>query len=759
MPTIPYSTPRVNQAPVADTRLTARATGADFGSMEAAAVGELGQAVGQTGDLLAKQREQESKLQTEADRAKAQAAGNDYQVKAGELFTNFKALSAEDATPEAFAKLKEDLKNVKSEVYAPLETDGQRRMFGAFADGDIATKTVDGYTHLVGQGKVAAAKASAAMYGTSLNQFRAGPLSKNGQHSLEVAKQTLYSTPGTKEEHDLAWQKDFDSIIANSVGDKIDADNILEAQELLKQHGDAISPSVKIDIEKSIKHADQYRADAVVIKSMAAEQEAAHPVYSPSDVDDNYATVESKIQDDMNAGKMSSADGERRINALRRTTSDRRRAFMTDFNKFTKDQIGIVEGSGDLEASTHYIESKASDPRYAPIIGILANAAIAKHGNEGAKAARQAARSTENDSAYAGTVENLIESKFFDKKTDNPYGEGQDGVKSACHYFGFSAKKTDDMVRLYTNGGEDGFIKSSEVLASGIIPDANLADYTKNPSKKSDLMKTVRALWKKDRKPDGDELRKLVANARFEGEVQGKKMRYFEAQAAGDTTARAWMAAPNDAQIAEGAAGLQGLFAKTGDPAFNPVVRAASKTVPAHKELDMSVRSIVGTLFGDEATHVTNVPEVTTPGAINESASRQKAIDYYMENIAGIKTDVSFNDQQNAFATIAERGNAYARERKASADDAISSATGVISNAVDEKTGVIGEAAVQKQVEDMLGTEGDMAAPTWLNIYSRSVLGQDLSRGAKENSGLSDGEYKAKVMGALKAVFAARHGF
>ena len=159
MASVPYA-PVPTVAPDASpTRgLSIATSGAAFGEATAAALGNLGNVIEQSGDRLFRRAIAIQELKNDSE---AKDADADYMIQAGQMHAEFNTLKGKAAV-DAFPKYMEDLKTVREGIGSRLTNNSARKMYDNSTRGTMGRTIFNGAGHAAGENKRWAAGASSA---------------------------------------------------------------------------------------------------------------------------------------------------------------------------------------------------------------------------------------------------------------------------------------------------------------------------------------------------------------------------------------------------------------------------------------------------------------------------------------------------------------------------------------------------------------------------------------------------------------------
>ena len=150
MASVPYSpVPTVAPDASGTQGMSINAPGAAFGEATAAALGNLGNVIEQSGDRLFRRAIAIQELKNDSE---AKDADADYMIQAGQMHAEYNTLKGKAAV-DAFPKYMEDLKTVREGIGSRLTNNSARKMYDNSTRGTMGRTIFNGAGHAATQNK------------------------------------------------------------------------------------------------------------------------------------------------------------------------------------------------------------------------------------------------------------------------------------------------------------------------------------------------------------------------------------------------------------------------------------------------------------------------------------------------------------------------------------------------------------------------------------------------------------------------------
>ncbi len=745
MPTVPFSTPRVNQAPIANTESQSRATGADFGSQTAGAFGDLGGSVTQSANL----RDQKVK---EDEQRFTMEAFNQYQVEAGQAQIDYNNLKGMDVTPEARDKYLQDVKNAATKYRADLSPRAQR-LYDQEIGRDHVAKTLDAQAHFTRQGDVATEEARKATYTLAANSAAANYGTEQGAQDQRRMLGTIDAQKGiTPEESERQKINAMSGLAADVVDRHIKAGDLTGAQKAFDdlRSTQLVSSDAETQISGQLEHATQRQRDGVYVDQVMAGLNKDIPAYDFPDLDHQQQAFYKTLDDQKESGELSQDEYDRR--------RARGEAQFVDVNRHMREVHAEqatawgtrMDNVGNLSGAMLIADDAATKPETQWLVKGLREKAITKYGTEAEKAARDQAHEDRDPQWRAKSMQTIMD-VINAGKFQTP-----EEMQSRAFSLGLGKADVDTLAAAYTGKGAVNGIKQDDVLEAILDPKVK-KQYKDDPAGLLELWKYVANGADPKKRYTPDEMAKAVSNARWAGIVgnqedtvkvfrDGKLVTVPVTAATAAEAGRDAEFIPNftDEHTLKGIHDEMALrYQQTGDENFNP--DRTTKSIAAHDTIlrddlqfgDPNANSLPGypnasLIEASPQGWVQHDPAYTTQGAEKnpDAAERAYLQRVYLGTTPGQSRVAARQEQATtAVANLAalekQRANRLAANRDLSKflDTASFGPKG---------SGFHGEEAANLQLEQSL-KNGEV--PTWLEQYVQQRHG--VSLGAKvEGTGL-----------------------
>lgn len=723
MPTVPFYTPRVQQAPIANTRATVSSSAADFGSQTAAAIGNAGAAVGQAGDLLLKK-------QNEDDQRFSMEAFNQFQVDAGKSQIAYQALQGMDVTPEAKQKHLEEVNNARIKYREGLSVRGQQMYDQATGHANVAMQ-LDADKHFTVEGKQAADEARNALVGNSFNAAGVNPTSETAKQQYDVGISAISSnselTDARKEQLKILGTSGLTRQVVTAMANSGDVSG---AQAYLDEKAKTglVDADTQADLTKHIERAGQSAQDDSTVKIYHEVANKDIPVHDIVDIDSQELQVDRQIASEVDAGGITAEEGKRYSALSQAQYADQRRRLHVVQGVQARAASEQILGAGGLTAARAVITDVANDPDRAWMTKGLEQQTLEKYGTEAQKQAAEDAH------------------EFRDPKWRYKAGEAISRVIDAA---GFPDEETmvnnafalglgqADVTKLreqFKNGGAINGLTQESILKAVTDPVAK-KQYEKNPEDLYQLWMAVRDGWDPKEKPDEQKLHDRVAQYRWQGFVGNNERTVQVPDGKGGT--KSVPVTQASAITAGRQAEFRADFADTGNRSLKAIkdeMTAAginpdptTPGTPEHKGLVPVVHYEPFNALADYLRGPDMIPGVVpaVPGVSTE-ANPDDAERFYMM----AKYGVAPKDFNQATQSAAER-KAYTEALGALGAEAVKKHTAEadLSAYLDtasygpKGSGIHGVEAARRQLEDALAND---KVPDWLQKYNLEINGQTL---------------------------------
>ncbi len=508
MPTVPFSTPRLTQAPIANTESQSRATGADFGSQTAGAIGNLGGAVDQAANLYnEKQKENEQRFTMEAF--------NQYQVEAGKAQIAYQSLQGMDVTPEARDQYLQDVKNAATKYRSTLPPRAQR-LYDQEIGRDHVAKTLDAQAHFTQQGKVATEDARKATYTLAANSAAANYGTEQGLQDQRRMLGTIDAQKGiTPEDADRQKMVAMSGLAADVVDRRIKDGDLAGAQKAFDdlRSTQLVSSDVETQITGRLDKATERQRDGAYVDQVMSGISKDIPVNDHVDLDSQEQAFYKTLDGQKAEGVLSQDEYDRRRARGEASFSDQHRSLRVTQGAQSKDIAERIRGAGGLAAAKLAVADLAADPKTAWAVNGAEKQAIELFGNEAQKQAAEDAR-TVHDPRWrdksSGAIMKVIESGGF----NGP--DGDNLMRLHAFDLGLNKADADHLSEALKNSGRVKGLTQDDVLKAVTDPTAKEA-YKKNPEDLFQLWRAVTDGWDPKVGVDDAKLHDTVAKYRWEG--------------------------------------------------------------------------------------------------------------------------------------------------------------------------------------------------------------------------------------------------
>ncbi len=725
MPTVPYSTPRIRQAPLATPDSRVRADAADFGAAQANAIGNLGQAVGKTADVadqFVRQQEQTS----------AMDATNNYLVEAGKAEVDFRSLNGTDVTPEAKDKYLQDVENAKLKYRDSLSGRSQT-MFDQVVGRDMVSKKIDAEQHFVSQGKVAAEQTRASTIALSFGEAVGKAGTAQGEEAWKRGLATIASRPGATPEQTEADKIKFSSDLAeSSIRAALESGDIPAAQSLFDKFTSStlVDKTTEAALSKQLDRANQSKKDDQYVGALHAEAAKNTPSYDHIDLDQQEIAVDNQINTDLENGSITTEEADRRRNRSQSKFADEHRRMRVAQDVQGKAWSERILGAGGLEAAKGVVADAVANPETRWMEKALQQQAFNKYGSEAEKQAREERLALKDPVARFKSGEAImaaINSKSF---------ESAEQMTLAANALKLPQADIAKLQEAYNSQGTIKGLSQDDVLRAVTDPNAK-KQYKDHPEDLYQLWRVVTDAWEPEKKVNDKDLHDAVAKYRWQGMLAKNETTVKVPDGAGGfrsvpVTLGSAVAAGRESEFRPSldvnGLSLDAVQAEMRANGLEPNPRGPDKIthVPAKTDRVFQARNLFDLSKSNWENVTTPGYDVASPGDLTEENPDDAERDYVMSRYIGKDPGFSRVQEASQQRKVAEQRIAGLAAQSSKIAQAEVEASSYIDRAKYGE-GVRGVEAVNREFEDSIAKE---EVPAWLEKYSQAVHGVSLKRGA-----------------------------
>ncbi len=703
MPTVPFYTPRVNQAPIANTQATARATAADFGSETASAVGAAGQAITGAANLAEKARQEEAakqaQLHEEINKKLAMEGTNEFLEESGRARIEFESKPPGDVTPEALQKYQDDIANAqtKHRNNLPLPAQG---MFDHATGRDIVAKRLDAESFFTTSSTKAAEQARKGLLVTSVGEAKSQAGQYAGVEALQRAFSAVDQEKGiTPDEVAIKKTSVMSDVAAESVDNLLKQENpdqaakIYESMKMLaKANGTEIDAKTQATIEGELKRATFAQTNENAVRDGYTKALETFPGDRPEDIESRRALIDRQTEQERADGTITTQAALYRAGRSQAIAEDAKRVRYAQDGAETKDAQATIDGSGDLTASLNYAKNL---PAY--LRDPMTRYAHERWNSSEAKALKAREMTDPEDIAEGSSIiaEGIKSGLYKNPAQVRANADRLRLPKEQRDFLEEMMKTVDHNVKGVSRPAVEKAVQAFTTASAAFDP-------KKHPDKAFALYQAVTEHWDVEQEPTPENLNKVIGTLLMQGSVPGaggpEKTTYLQAYQTGRAKDFLYSFKAEELAATKADMKAQGL-----DPD------------PMHLEERVKRNEYHGKFFGLTDTRPTYEKYHV---AVRDEADADSLESAYVLAQHGLNPGQSVADVRTARQTdVSARAQSFAAERVQKLD-AAANLQSVISNARYGKSGIIGLQAMSLDLEKSLENN---TVPKWLEDYTQAI--------------------------------------